>query len=216
MCTGAEVATQNGVHDIYMCTILLLRIWHLYFIGVWPSWNIYIYIYTYMYYIYIYIVHYSILFSSISMIWLQWRVKIRKQFTVFNGQVTLSFICLGRYSQLLYPKLHLLITALLGGIKFLHNVTKETCVQAWWRHQMETFSALLALCAGNSPITGEFPSQRPVTRGFNVFFDLRLNKESWDWWFETTSRLLWRHSNCIGPTWTYTWTHLSLITSAAD
>ena len=38
----------------------------------------------------------------------------------------------------------------------------------WWRHQMETFSALLALCEGNTPITGEFPSQRPVTRGFDV------------------------------------------------
>ena len=44
----------------------------------------------------------------------------------------------------------------------------------WWRHQMETFSALLALCAGNSPVTGEFPSQRPVTRSFDVFFDLCL------------------------------------------
>ena len=38
----------------------------------------------------------------------------------------------------------------------------------WWRHQMETFSALLALCAGNSPVTGELPAQRPVTRSFNV------------------------------------------------
>ena len=38
------------------------------------------------------------------------------------------------------------------------------------------FSALLAFCAGNSPITGEFPSQRPVTRSFDVIFDLRLNK----------------------------------------
>ena len=38
----------------------------------------------------------------------------------------------------------------------------------WWRHQMETFSALLALCAGNSPVTGEFPSQRPVTRSFDI------------------------------------------------
>ena len=46
----------------------------------------------------------------------------------------------------------------------------------WWRHQMETFSALLALCAGNSPDTGEFPSQRPVTRSFDVLFDLRMNK----------------------------------------
>ena len=37
---------------------------------------------------------------------------------------------------------------------------------------METFSALLVLCPGNSPVTGEFPSQRPVTRSFDVFFDL--------------------------------------------
>ena len=44
----------------------------------------------------------------------------------------------------------------------------------WWRHQMETFSALLALCAGNSPVSGEFFAQRPVTRSFDVFFDLRL------------------------------------------
>ena len=41
---------------------------------------------------------------------------------------------------------------------------------------METLSALLALCARNSTVPGEFPAQRPVTRGFDVFFDLRLNK----------------------------------------
>ena len=46
----------------------------------------------------------------------------------------------------------------------------------WWRHQMETFSASLAFCARNSPVTGEFPSQRTVTRSFDVFFDLRLNR----------------------------------------
>ena len=50
---------------------------------------------------------------------------------------------------------------------------------------METFFALLALCAGNSPVTGEFPSQRPVTQSFDVFFDLHLNQEfgtpvTWD------------------------------------
>ena len=39
----------------------------------------------------------------------------------------------------------------------------------WWRHQMEIFSALLAFCEGNSPVLREFPSQRPVTRGFDVF-----------------------------------------------
>ena len=42
---------------------------------------------------------------------------------------------------------------------------------------METFSALLAICAGNLPVTGEFPAQRPVTRSFDVFFDLRLIKQ---------------------------------------
>ena len=41
---------------------------------------------------------------------------------------------------------------------------------------METFSALLALCEGDSLVTSEFPSQRPVTRNFDIFFDLRLNK----------------------------------------
>ena len=69
----------------------------------------------------------------------------------------------------------------------------------WWRHQMETFSALVTICAGNSPISGEFPAQRPVTRSFDVFFDLglnkRLSKPSCGWWFETLPRPLWRHSN---------------------
>ena len=64
---------------------------------------------------------------------------------------------------------------------------------------METFSALLAICVGNSPVPGEFPAQRPVTRSFDVFFDLRLNnplsKQWWGWWFETSSRSLWRHCN---------------------
>ena len=73
--------------------------------------------------------------------------------------------------------------------------------KTWWRHQMETFSALLAICAGNSPVPGEFPAQRPVTRSFDVFFDLRLNKrlskQSWGWWFETLSRPLWRHRNDV-------------------
>ena len=40
----------------------------------------------------------------------------------------------------------------------------------WWRHQIETFSALLAFCAGNSPVTGEFPAQSAVTRSFDIFF----------------------------------------------
>ena len=64
---------------------------------------------------------------------------------------------------------------------------------------MEAFSALLAICAGNSPVPGEFPTQRPVTQSFEVFFDLHLNKQlskqSWGWWLEMLSRPLWRHRN---------------------
>ena len=63
-----------------------------------------------------------------------------------------------------------------------------------WKH-----SALLDLCVENSPVTGEFPLQRPVVRSFAVFLDLCLNKllskQSWAWWFETPSRSLWRHWN---------------------
>ena len=74
-----------------------------------------------------------------------------------------------------------------------------TILMSWWRHQMGPFSALLALCVGNSPVPGEFPTQRPVTRSFDVFFDLRLNKrlsiQSWGWWFKTPPWSLWRHCN---------------------
>ena len=79
---------------------------------------------------------------------------------------------------------------------------------------METFSALLAICAGNSPVTGEFPAQRPVTRSFDVFFDLRLNKrlskQWWCWWFDTLSRPLWRPCNESGSREHIPWDALPL------
>ena len=53
---------------------------------------------------------------------------------------------------------------------------------------------------------GEFPTQRPVTRSFDVLFDLRLNKrlskQPWGWWFETPARSLWRQRNeVLHPFW---------------
>ena len=61
------------------------------------------------------------------------------------------------------------------------------------------FKSSLALCAGNSPVTGKFPAQRPVTCSFDVFSDLtlikRLSKQSWGWWSETSPRSLWRQCN---------------------
>ena len=47
--------------------------------------------------------------------------------------------------------------------------TSEPCIYSWWRHQMETFSTLLAICAWKYPVPGEFPAQRPVTQIFDVF-----------------------------------------------
>ena len=74
---------------------------------------------------------------------------------------------------------------------------------SWWRHQMETCSRHWLLCGEFTgdcgEFTGEFPSHRPVTRSFDVFFDLRLNKrmvkQSRRRLFETPSRSSWRH--CI-------------------
>ena len=87
----------------------------------------------------------------------------------------------------------------------------------WNRHEIyvETFSSaemrygMMTSSNGNifrvtGHLCGEFtgdPAQRPVTRSFDGFFDLRLNtrlsKQSWGWWFETLSSPLWRHCNWI-------------------
>ena len=76
---------------------------------------------------------------------------------------------------------------------FLHMMTSSN----------GNISALLAICAENTPVTGEFPAQRPVTRSFDVFFDLRLSKrlskQSWGWWLETLAHydvtVIWNQSN---------------------
>ena len=90
-----------------------------------------------------------------------------------------------------------------GDISYIHKHLDQYNVpiltNTWWRQEMETFSALLALCAGNSPVTRGFPAQRPVTRSFDVFLNLRLNRQlskRWRrWGFETLPCLLWRHCN---------------------
>ena len=68
----------------------------------------------------------------------------------------------------------------------------------WWRHQMETFSALLALSTGNSPVTCEFPTQRPPTWRFDLHLNKRLSKQWWGWWLETPWGLSWRHCSAPG------------------
>ena len=92
----------------------------------------------------------------------------------------------------------------------LRGMSSPHKLATWWHHQMETFAALLAPCEGNPPVTGGFPSQRPVTRSFSVSLTKasdaelwcflwsapeRLSKQSRRWWFVTASRSLWHHCN---------------------
>ena len=100
-------------------------------------------------------------------------------------------------------------------------ITKISFNITLWRHQMEAFSALLALGAGNSPVTGEFPSQRPVTRSFGVFLwsgpEQTLSKQNRlkRRWFETPSCSLWRHCNDLSKMLFKSQNHWVRITSSA-
>ena len=75
----------------------------------------------------------------------------------------------------------------------------RSCPISWRHHQMETFSATPALCVGNSPVAGRFPSQRPVMQSCDVslicVLNKRLSKQSWGWWFKMPPRSLWCHCN---------------------
>ena len=79
--------------------------------------------------------------------------------------------------------------------------------ESWWRHQMETVFALLALCEGNPQEIGGFPSQKASNVGFDVFFEVhlnkRINKQSSRRWFHTPGLSLRRHCNVI--TWLITY-----------
>ena len=90
------------------------------------------------------------------------------------------------------------IFTLVPGSQRTLQITVKNCMMT---SSNENISALLTRCAMNSPIPCEFPSQRPVTRNFDIFFDLRPNKRlskySKGWWFEAPSRPLWRYCNVI-------------------
>ena len=123
------------------------------------------------------------------------------QFNILSLHGQEPHTCVGELSDRWFRKQRFNFLNSLQSHYLQRRIIINTTTLAWWRHQMETFSALLALCAGNPPVTGEFPSQRPVTQSFDVFFDLRLNKrlskQSWGWWFETPLRSLWRHCNGV-------------------
>ena len=72
-------------------------------------------------------------------------------------------------------------------------------VVSWWRHQMETFFVLLAICAGIHRSAVNYPHEG-LWRGALMFslicaLNKQLSKQSRGWWFEMSSRSLWRHCN---------------------
>ena len=71
----------------------------------------------------------------------------------------------------------------------MRRLNLANSVHTWWRQQMKTFSALLALCTGNSPHKGQW-------RGALICaLNKQLSKQRWSWWFETPTHSLWRHCN---------------------
>ena len=109
--------------------------------------------------------------------------------------------------NLLVPEIHLsrnyvtMIKGYLNSSPCLCATCPSIFLPSWWRHQMETFSALLAFCAP----TGEFPTQRPVTRSFDIFFylclDPHLSKQFRSRWFQTPARSLWHQCNWAVKVW---------------
>ena len=118
--------------------------------------------------------------------------NLLKRWTVVtdpNG--TGMFLCYGFLVELIQQAVCIL--AKWCGFKGV-NIQYLSRIGLLWHEKMMTSSngnifRVIGLCAGNSPVTGEFPAQWPVTRSYDVFFDLRLNKrlskQSWGWWFET-------------------------------
>ena len=130
-------------------------------------------------------------------LWPQWKHRAKKSLLLQNDIAT-SFW--RNNDVIIAPRVRWdpVYSMIFSWFNTLMSGDAYTCMSRW-RHQMETFSALLAICAGKSPVPGEFPTQRPVTRSFDVFFDRRpnkrLSKQTWGWWFETLSCSLWRHCN---------------------
>ena len=100
---------------------------------------------------------------------------------------------------LVYISLHFTLLSKYWPDNLRPNAWSGICQYAMMTSSNGNIFRVIGICAGNSPVPGEFPTQRPVTRSFDVFFDLRLNKrlskQSWGWWFETLSPPLWRHCN---------------------
>ena len=123
-------------------------------------------------------------------------------FCLFFVRLNELLKCILVCNAISYKPLQLLIPPILYYVgliqlpvkRFMQKSQRIKAVgSAWWRHQMETFSASLALCAGNSPVTSEFPLQRPVMRSFDVFLIC-----AWiNGWVKTVRLVIWDTTTII-------------------
>ena len=114
-----------------------------------------------------------------------------------NSDIELALITVAKSYQYLRSS-DILCISLITPRNFKISNPGEPSVQdnylsiLWYQINYTSKSALLALFEGNPPVAGEFPPQRPVTRSFALFFDLRLNKrlskQSKRRWCETPSQ----------------------------
>ena len=117
------------------------------------------------------------------------------------AQIPCKYVYL-RYTQNYAPDSFIVVSFIPCHLALLHLHWKRSyCGISMMTSSNGNIYSVTGLCAGNSSEAGEIPSQSPVTRSFDVFFELcqnkRLRKKSWGWWFERLSRLLWRHGNGI-------------------
>ena len=131
------------------------------------------------------------------------RCKTRLYNIVINAYYSVTHVDTIRYSIEMIktsrvPFIHRPTGLIMMDAYVLTSVKFQNINNAGWRHPIETFSALPAVCERNPPVIGGFPSQRPVTRTFEAFFILRrLNEQSRRRWFETPSHSVWRHCNAL-------------------
>ena len=171
-------------------------------------------------------VHHDVTIMNMHDLWVIYRLLLLViHFSVFCRRITyfqknlhwtIDIIHKSHNAPVPYPTVHHLIQKMHG----IYEIVKATKWRVWIVELHWNLAGILALfptclrcffmmtssngnifhvtgpLCGNSPVTGEFPSQRPVTRSFDVFCpNKRLSKQSWGWWFETPSGSLWRHCN---------------------
>ena len=137
-------------------------------------------------------------FSYACFYWLQkvlWysgpKQKYRKLYTSISQQTMTAFSTYFLFRGL--RSAGKMIITVMDQIRLTLEKNPDDVIK--WKH----FPCYWPFVRGDPSVTDGFPSQRLLTRSFDVYFDLQLNKrlskQSRRRWFETPSRSLWRHCN---------------------